>query len=302
MAQLSASNLTLRSGRISWQLGEGKGDPWQLHHLTLYCCVDTRLWTQEGTEQAIQEKASQIAKVLAGTKAKGNLNRQQQDFIRKRETTLQRLQNPFPRPHRPLYVGSPAILAGVSFGLDKPATLAIVDITTGRAITYRSLRQLLGEDDHLLNRQRQRQQQKAKQRRRNQLKFAPNRQSEGGLGDYIDALLAQSIVQTAQQYNASSIVLPDLTHIREVIQSEIQARAEEKSPVKEIQDQYARAYLRSVHRWSYNRLAQKIQSKAQQAGLAVESAKQPIQGTPQEKAQGVALTGYQSRKLGQGLT
>jgi len=85
------------------------------------------------------------------------------------------LPNPFPRPHRPLYVGSPAILAGVSFGLDKPATLAIVDITTGRAITYRSLRQLLGEDHHLLNRQRQRQHQKAKQRRHNQLKFAPNR-------------------------------------------------------------------------------------------------------------------------------
>jgi hypothetical protein len=94
---------------------------------TLYYSVDTRLWTQEETEQASQEKAAKIAKVVSGTKAKGNLNSKQQDFIRKREKILELLQNPFPRPSRPLYQGSPSVLAGVSFGLDKPATLAIVD-------------------------------------------------------------------------------------------------------------------------------------------------------------------------------
>jgi IS605 OrfB family transposase len=296
--QLSASNLTLRSGRISWQQEDGKGHPWDVNHLTLYCSVDTRLWTQEGTEIASQEKAVKIAKVVSGTKAKGNLTSKQQKFIKNREKTLKLLQNPFPRPSRPLYQGSPSILAGISFGLDKPATLAIVDITTGQAIAYRSIRQLLGSSYKLLNRQRQRQHQKARKRRNQQLKFASNRISEGGLGDYIDSLITKAIIQIAQQYNVSSIVLPDLANIREVIQSEIQARAMEKSSLKEVQDKYARDYRTSVHRWSYSRLSQKIQSKAQQMGLAVETAKQPLTGTPQEKAKEVAIAGYQARKVG----
>jgi IS605 OrfB family transposase len=293
----SAGALTLRSGRISWRLDASKGKPWEQNRLVLFCSVDTLLWTKEGTKKASQEKASKIAQVISGTKAKGNLTSQQEDFVRKREKTLALLQNPFPRPSRPLYEGSPAILAGVSFGLDKPATLAIVDVTTGKAIAYRSIRQLLGDDHKLLNRQRQRQQQKAQQRRSNQLKFASNRISEGGLGDHIDSLIAKAIVQTAQRYNASSIVLGDLTNIREIIESEIQAKAEQKTALKEIQAKYARDYRTSIHRWSYSRLAQKTESKALQAGLTVETIKQPLTGSPQDKARDVAIAGFQSYKV-----
>ncbi len=71
--QHSSSLFTLRSGRIAWQEQEGKGDPWNVHRLTLYCSIDTRLWTQEGTEQVREEKASEIAKTLAAMKEKGNL-------------------------------------------------------------------------------------------------------------------------------------------------------------------------------------------------------------------------------------
>jgi len=262
----------------------------------LFCSVDTLLWTKEGTEKASQEKATKIAQTISSTKAKGNLNAKQEDFIRKREKTLVLLQNPFPRPSRPLYQGNPAILAGVSFGLDKPATLAIVDITTGKAIAYRSIRQLLGDHYKLLNRQRQRQQQKAKRRRSNQLQFASNRISEGGLGEHIDSLIAKAIIQTAQQYNASGIVLVNMTNIREIIESEVQASAEQKTALKEVQAKYARDYRSSIHRWSYNRLSQKIESKALQAGLSVEIVKQPLKGTPQEKAREIAIVGFQSRK------
>jgi IS605 OrfB family transposase len=293
----SAGALTLRSGRIGWRLDAGKGEPWNRNRLVLFCTVDTLLWTKEGTEKASQEKASKIAQVISGTKAKGNLTSQQEVFVRNREKTLALLQNPFPRPSRPLYEGSPAILAGVSFGLDKPATLAIVDVTTGKAIAYRSIRQLLGDDHKLLNRQRQRQRQKAQRRRSNQLKFASNRISEGGLGDHIDSLIAKAIVQTAQRYNASSIVLGDLTNIREIIESEIQAKAEQKTALKEIQAKYARDYRTSIHRWSYRRLAQKIESKALQVGLTVETIKQPPIGTPQDKAREIAIVGFQSRKI-----
>ncbi|MGB3311373.1 MAG: type V CRISPR-associated protein Cas12k [Nodosilinea sp.] len=293
----SAGALTLRSGRISWRLDSSKDNPWDRNRLVLFCSVDTLLWTKEGTEKAGQEKASKIAQVISGTKAKGNLTNEQEDFVRKREKTLALLQNPFPRPSRPLYEGSPAILAGVSFGLDKPATLAIVDVTTGKAIAYRSIRQLLGDNYKLLNRQRQRQQQKAQRRRSNQLKFAPNRISEGGLGGQIDSLIAKAIVQIAQQYNASSIVLGELANIREIIESEVQAKAEQKTALKEIQAKYARDYRTSIHRWSYTQLAQKIESKALQEGLSVETIKQPLAGSPQDKAREVAIAGFQSRKV-----
>ncbi len=67
--QHSSALFTLRSGRISWQEEEGKGEPWNIHHLTLYCCVDTRLWTEEGTneegEQPIRASPQEKAKELA---------------------------------------------------------------------------------------------------------------------------------------------------------------------------------------------------------------------------------------------
>jgi hypothetical protein len=141
--QHSSSLFTLRSGRIAWQEGEGKGDPWNVHRLTLYCSIDTRLWTHEGTEQVRDEKASEIAKTLTAMKEKGDLNEKQQAFIKRKNSTLARINNPFPRPNKPLYQGQSNILVGVSLGLEKPATAAVVDAITGQVLAYRSIRQLL---------------------------------------------------------------------------------------------------------------------------------------------------------------
>ena len=103
--QHSSSLFTLRSGRIAWQEGEGKGDPWNVHRLSLYCTIDTRLWTHEGTEQVRDEKASEIAKTLTAMKEKGNLNEKQQAFIKRKNSTLARINNSFPRSSNPLYQG-----------------------------------------------------------------------------------------------------------------------------------------------------------------------------------------------------
>jgi phosphoribosyl-AMP cyclohydrolase len=62
--EYSSGLFTLRSGLIAWQKGTDKGEPQNIHHLILYCSVDTRLWTAEGTEQVCQEKAEDIAKTL----------------------------------------------------------------------------------------------------------------------------------------------------------------------------------------------------------------------------------------------
>jgi hypothetical protein len=296
--QHSSALFTLRSGRIAWQEGTGKGQPWEIHHLTLYCTVDTRLWTTEGTEQVRQEKASEIAQILTRMEEKGELNEKQQAFIQRKNSTLARINNPFPRPSQPLYQGQPHLLLGVSLGLKTPATVAIVDGITGKAITYRSVRQLLGKNYKFLNRQQQQKRRLAHQRHKAQKQFANNSQGESELGQYLDRLLAQAIVNLAKTYQVGSIVLPKLGEMRENIQAEIKLKAEQKIPhCEEAQKQYAKQYRVSIHQWSYGRLMKAIRSFASQLGIVIEEGQQTIRGSPQEQAKGIALSAYQSRLL-----
>jgi hypothetical protein len=303
--QHSSSLFTLRSGRIAWQEEEGKGvrgsaataAPWEINHLTLYCSVDTRLWTTEGTNQVREEKAEEIAKTITNTKAKGDLNEKQQAYIKRKNSTLDRINNPFPRPTKPLYKGQSHILVGVSLGLEKPATVAIVDGTTGKVLTYRSIRQLLGDNYKLLNRQRQQKHFLSHQRQIAQTLAASNQFGESELGQYIDGLLAKEIIAIAQTYSAGSIVLPKLGDMREQVQSEVQAKAEQKSDLIEVQQKYAKQYRVSVHQWSYGRLMANIRSSAAKAGIVIEESKQPIRGSPQEKAKELAIAAYHSRKI-----
>ncbi|MCC5629129.1 type V CRISPR-associated protein Cas12k [Nostoc sphaeroides CHAB 2801] len=295
--QHSSSLFTLRSGRIAWQEEEGKGDPWNVNRLTLYCSVDTRLWTTEGTNQVREEKAEEIAKIITNTKAKGDLNEKQQAHIKRKNSTLDRINNPFPRPTKPLYKGQSHILIGISLGLEKPATLAVVDGTTGQVITYRSIKQLLGDNYKLLNRQRQQKHFLSHQRQIAQTLAAPNQFGESELGEYIDRLLAKEIIAIAQTYSAGSIVLPKLDNMREQVQSEVQAKTEQKSDLIEVQQKYAKQYRVSVHQWSYGRLMANIHSSAVKAGIVIEESKQPIRGSPQEKAKELAISAYHSRKI-----
>jgi hypothetical protein len=48
-ATYPAGLLTLSSAMLAWREGEGKGEPWHVNHLALYCSFDTRLMTAEGT-------------------------------------------------------------------------------------------------------------------------------------------------------------------------------------------------------------------------------------------------------------
>ena len=90
--------------------------------------------------------------------------------------------------------------------------------------------------------------------------------------------------------------MPKLGDMREIIQSEVQARAEKKIPgFKEGQQKYAKEYKRSIHNWSYGRLIENIQSQAAKPGILIETGQQPIRGSPQEQARDLALFAYQSR-------
>ncbi len=85
--------------------------------------------------------------------------------------------------------------------------------------------------------------------------------------------------------------------MREQVQSEVQAKAEQKSDLIEVQKQYAKQYRVSVHQWSYGRLMANIHSSAAKVGIVIEESKQPIRGSPQEKAKELAIAAYHSRKI-----
>jgi transposase len=294
--QHSSSLFVLRAGRISWQERQGKGLMWNRHRLMLYCSLDTRLLTAQGTQQVRSEKAAIITKILTRTKDRGELNDKQQAFVKRQQSTLDRINTPFPRPSKPLYQPQSSILIGVSLGLEKLATLAVVDAEEGRVLTYRSIKQLLGENYKLLTRQRQQQLSLSHERHKAQKRGAPNEFGESELGQYVDRLVALEIVTIATIYQAISIVLPKLDDMREIISCEVQAKAEQKSPnYKEGQQEYAKQYRVSVHYWSYGRLIESIQSEAKKTGIAIEVGQQPIQGSPQEKARDLALNAYNSR-------
>ncbi len=296
--QHTSSLFTLRNAHLAWQQGEGKGEPWNANRLILFCCVDTRLWTSEGTEQVRQEKAAEIEKIINRSKEKGNLSKTQQTFIQRKQSTLARINHPFERPSRPVYQGQAHILVGVSLGLEKPATVAVVDAIAEKVLAYRSTRQLLGDNYELLNRQRRQQQSLSHKRHKAQKSAANNQFGESELGQYVDRLIAKEIVAIARTYQAGSIVLPKLDDMREMITSEIQARAEAKCPnYVEGQEKYAKQYRISIHKWSYGRLKQNIQSQAAKAEIGVEEEKQPIRGSPQEQARKLAIAAYQSRQF-----
>jgi hypothetical protein len=294
--QHSSSLFTLRAGRICWQERQGKGLMWNRHRLILFCSIDTRLLTAQGTQQVKSEKAAKIAKILTSTRDLGELDDKQQAFVKRQQSTLDRINTPFPRPSKPLYQGQPSILIGVSLGLEKPVTVAVMDAKEGRVLTYRSVKQLLGENYKLLNRQRQLSSRHSHERHKAQRQHQPNQFKESELGQYVDRLLALEIVAIAKTYQAGSIVLPRLGDMREIISSEVQARAEQKAPgYKQGQQEYATQYRVSVHRWSYGRLIESIQSLAAKTGIAIEVGQQSIRGSPQEKARDLALSAYSTR-------
>ncbi|BAY38490.1 hypothetical protein NIES2111_28380 [Nostoc sp. NIES-2111] len=295
----SSGLFLLRSARLFWQERTGKGKPWQIHHLILQCSIDTRLLTKEGTEIVRLEKINQADKTISNMEKKGELSKNQLSRLKRELTTRQKLNHSFPDlPSKPLYQGKPNILVGVSLGLGKPVTLAVVDAANQKVLTYRNVKQLLGKKYNLLNRQQQQQQYFSHKRHKAQKDNAPNSFGESELGQYVDRLLANAIVAIAKTYSAGSIVLPKLRDMREIIQSEVQARAEEKIPgYKKGQQEYAKQYLISVHRWSYGRLIETIESQATQAGILIEISSQPSRGNLLDKARDLALFAYQERQL-----
>ncbi len=58
--------------------------PWKYHKLYLQCSVDTRLWTQEGTELVAEQKTAKSEIAIAQTEEKGSLDLEQQKHIKRK--------------------------------------------------------------------------------------------------------------------------------------------------------------------------------------------------------------------------
>lgn len=291
----SSGLFTLRSAKLAWREDKEKntGKPWNDNRLVLFCTVDTRFWSAEGTQIVRKEKEVKILKTIDNMKEKGELSASQQAFMQRKHATLAKLHNSFPRPARKLYQSKPNIVLGVAMGLEKPATIAILDGDTSKEIAFRSIKQLLGKNYRLLNRQRQQKQALSHLRHKAQKRASDNQKGESNLGEYVDRLIAKAIVKLAQEYQANAIAVPKLEDMREIVQSEIKAKAEAKIPgYEEGQKKYAKQYRINIHNWSYGRLIENITNQASKFGIAIAEVKQPVRGSPTEKAKDIAIALY----------
>ncbi|MDJ0728743.1 MAG: type V CRISPR-associated protein Cas12k [Crocosphaera sp.] len=328
----SSALFVLRSARLLWREEQGKGDPWNIHTLYLQCSVETQLWTEAGTKQVQTEKMADLKsnrlrmkpeltfpfffrsqslstylnlwKIITSYRIlkfleKGDFIKAQKDFqdsIKRTESCLKNLQSSYSRSQKSLYQGNPEIIVGVAMGLSQPATLAVVNVVTQEVLTYRSLKQLLGKNYNLFNRQRQQKQKLSHQRHKAQKKDAPNQYGDSELGQYVDRLIAKAIVEVAKEYQAHSIAVPKIRQIREITQSEVQARAERKiQGYKKGQKKYAQQYRENIHQWSYSRLIESIHQASAKFSITVEIASQSYQESFREQAKNLAIAAYLTR-------
>jgi IS605 OrfB family transposase len=302
---------------VSEQTQSSGGNPWETHRLYLHCNIDTRLQTAEGTEEVRQQKRQETLKSLKGQEALSEqqlqeleLSATQRSHVKRLRTTLSRLENSAPhRPSTSRYQGNPLIVVGVSLNPQTLLTACVVDLQTGSILNTQNAKQLLTvknvkvkrgkrstlqlklADWRLINKlhlQRQRNLTKRPEEYK-QGQYRENA-SESSLGLYVERLLASRLVNFALKSQASTIVIPDLKHIREILESDIQARARRRYPAqKELQEGFAKQLRITIHRWSYSRLIQCIRERAARKGIAVITGQQPLQGEPQQKAKQVAI-------------
>jgi hypothetical protein len=294
--EYSQALFTLRSVTLTWKEGTGKGDPWQANYLYLHCSLETLLWSQEGTQIICDQKAEKTKQLLDNLEQKEDLTPTQQKYQQRKRTELGGLTGKYPRPQHPLYAGQSQLIVGVSLDIEQLASVVLLDVARGEVMAFQSLKQLLGKDYTLVHRLRYEQRHNAHDRKVNQAKGRDNKQNETQLATHVDRVIAKAIISFAQQHLARSVALPKIKDIREVVQSQIQARAELRIPdSKELQRQYAKQYRMNAHQWSYSRLLDAICNRARKKGLIVEEGIHARCDTAMEQAKGVALSAYALR-------
>ena len=317
--QAPAGLVTLRSASLVWKETEDNKKlnqkPWLENKLYLHCSAETTLWTKEGTEIIRQQKIVKTQQKIDKWEQQTSLTKNQQQKLKAAKTSLSRLKtfDGFSRSNGHNKIQDSSVILGVSIGLQEPITVAVVNVLNQEVLCTQNTKQLLNKpikqkpkqgkkvkrhtQYELLLKRRKEQQENDKQRQEAQTKFADNRFGESELGKYVDRLIAKAITELAIQYQASSIVLSDLRNVRQIIDSEIQARAETKIPgCKKAQKRYARNYRKQLHRWSYARLTDAIAGKAKMKGISVEFNRQEVNLAPEIQAKNLAVNAFLNRQ------
>jgi len=304
----SSSLFTLRSAHLLWDRNESQDrhrtlatqtadEPWNSNQLYLHCAIETKSLTAEGMREIKQQKTQKVNNTLVKQSKNIDPSIDQQQSYRKNQTSLALLDRPLPRPSRPKYQGNPQIIVGLIFDPVRPIYLAVVDVTTGKTITCRSTRQLLGDKHPKLSEYRLKQQQNSSLRRKQNQQGQFNQPTESTQGEHLDRLLAKAVIRVAQEFKAASIALPPVNNSIEKNQSELEAYAEEEIPEDIVtQQQLTRKTSVVIHKWSYNRLSGYIRNNATKLDIAVETASSPSPGTPLQQAAESAISAYNSRK------
>ncbi len=303
--QVPGGLITLRSVCLLWRKNKQDSDkPWLNHFLYLYCSVNTELWTREGTEKIRRTKISETESKNKKSSTKGSITSL---------NLLQSFDKFSSRPSKYSLKQDSSIFLGVSIGLKHPATVTVVDVLTKEIKATYDTKQLLSKpisqkakkgkkakkytQYEFLLRHRKKQQENKDSRRQAQIKDGDYSFGESNSGQYVDRLIAKSIVEIALRFSVSSIILPDLTNIREITESEIQAKARIKNPgCKKAQKVYSKKYRQNLHQWSYKRLSKAIESQAAKQGINIEYTHQNYIETPGLQAKNMVLDAYEQRK------
>lgn len=145
---------------------------------------------------------------------------------------------------------------GVLLDLDKHLVVAVVDAMRRKRLTLGSARKVSPEGYRLLPKYLRQRQEHSKQRQKDQKAQRRSHQTESGLGQQVARLFAKGLVELAQAYKASTIVIPATDGWRERLYSQLVTRAKIKcNGSKQAMDRYTKAHGERLHQWDYNRLS-----------------------------------------------
>ncbi|PSB33726.1 type V CRISPR-associated protein Cas12k [Stenomitos frigidus] len=259
-----------------------------------------KLEQQQDRLDKLEQAAPEAAKSQEQLKRIRNLKKQiqqlQEDLakLRPKLACLQAAQ-PFGRPDRPLYEGVPNIFVGVLLDLDTHLAVTVVDAMRRKRLALRSAPKISSEGYRLLQKYFRQRQEHSKQRQEDQQAQRYSHQTESGLGQQVDRLFAKGLVELAQAYKASTIVIPIKGGWRERLYSQLVARAKLKcNGNKQAMARYTKAHGERLHQWDYNRLSQAITDCAATHGIEVVLQKTVFETDVFQQAANLAIAAYDS--------
>lgn len=204
----------------------------------------------------------------------------------------------FDRPDRPPYEGVPNIFVGVLLDLDKHLVITVVDAMRRKVLAIRNAQSVSKEGYSLLQKYFRERQEHSKQRQEDQKAHRHQYQTESELGQQVARLFAKGIVELAQQYKASTIVLPETDGWRDRLYSQLVARAAIKcNGSKKAMAKYTKAHGKKLHQWDYSRLSKAISDRAATDGLKVMRQRTAYEEDVFQQAANLAIAAYDSLTL-----